>query len=71
MSAFCKKHPKVELQIRQGKRNQNFVACPECRPDLFADPKTKTTPAAAPPATPAAPENKNGNPVKWYDRVIL
>jgi hypothetical protein len=70
MSEFCKKHPTTELQIKKGKRNQNFVACPECRPDLFADPKPKA--AEGTPAT--EPQKKNGKDStkpKWYDRPIL
>ena len=64
MSAFCKKHPTVELEIKQGKKNQNFVACRECRPDLFGEPKPKTTPEPTP-----TPEQKKN--VKWYDRVLF
>jgi ribosomal protein L34E len=69
---ICKKHPNTELVIRQGKRNQNFVVCPECRPELSAAKKTD------PPATQPAEEKKNGKqPTEteprrpWYDRPIL
>lgn len=64
--AFCKKHPTVKLEIRQGKRNQNFVVCPECKPAPGATPKT-TPPAAAP-----AEQKQNGNEsVPWYDRKLF
>ena len=68
---FCKKHPNTELVIRQGKKNQNFVACPECRPELSAAKKTD------PPAKQPAEEKKNGQQKPesgsrpWYDRPIL
>lgn len=68
---FCKKHPTVEMVIRKGKRNQNFVVCPECKPDPST--ATKTAPANEPPAD----EKKNGKQPPesgrrpWYDRPIL
>lgn len=70
---FCKKHPSTELVIRQGKRKQNFVVCPECKPDS----KTAAAPKTAPPAAPPAAEKKNAEQksgsagVKWYDRVLI
>lgn len=65
----CKKHPNTELVIRQGKRNQNFVVCPECKPDLKA-----ALPKADPPASTPAAEKKNGKQpagVPWYDRIVI
>jgi hypothetical protein len=56
------------MVIRQGKRNQNFVVCPECKP---GSEKTVT------PIEPPAEEKKNGKqPTEsgrrpWYDRPIL
>jgi hypothetical protein len=64
------KHPNTELEIRQGKRKQNFVVCPDCKPEAAA------APAAAKPATAEkkngdAPENGSGKERRWFDRQIF
>lgn len=66
---FCKKHPKTELVIRQGKRNQNFVVCPECKPDV---PKGTGSPKPAESKPAAAAEKKNEQTGKsWFDRPLF
>lgn len=66
---FCKKHPKTELVIRQGKRNQNFVVCPECKPDPG---KGTGSPKPAEPAAAAAAEKKNEPTGKsFWDRPLF
>jgi hypothetical protein len=61
---FCKKHPNTQLQIRKGKRNQNFVVCPECKPLETSKPKE---------STPLAPvTEKHNEPRKpWWDRSLF
>jgi hypothetical protein len=62
----CSKHPNTELVIRQGKRKQNFVVCPECKPE--------TATAAAPALekkTGGAPENGSGKERRWFNREIF
>ena len=61
----CVKHPNTELVIRQGKRKQNFVVCPECKPEAASA-------AAAPVSVPAEKKNEpNKRETAWYDRPIF
>lgn len=64
----CKKHPATDLEIRTGKRNQNFVVCPEC--ERVKKPK-ETKPDSKPAATAPAkdPEQKKND--HWFDRSIF
>lgn len=63
----CKKHPNTKLVIRKGKRNQNFVVCPECKPGTAG---TAAPSKKEPAPTPAAPEKKNQH-TPWYDRPLI
>lgn len=69
MAQFCKKHAKVPLEIGQGKRNQNFVFCPECRPDLAKPGSAK--PAEPVPAPIGKKPNEQTGKIAWYDRPLF